>query len=151
MKCPFCEHLESKVIDSRMTADNSAIRRRRECENCHRRFTTYERLEEIPIVVIKKDGRREIFDRNKIITGALKACEKRPVELKQIEQIVDEVEREIHNRLVGEITSLEIGEMVMEHLRKLDEVAYIRFASVYKEFSDARKFLEEVSRLKEKR
>ncbi len=148
MKCPFCQHLESKVSDSRLVEDGDAIRRRRECLECGKRFTTYERLDEIPLLVIKKDGRLEVFNRNKIITGVFKACEKRPIGLEIIENLVDSIERELRNRTDHEVTSKRIGEMVMERLRELDEVAYVRFASVYREFRDASKFIQILKNLK---
>jgi transcriptional repressor NrdR len=149
MKCPYCGFEDTRVLDSRPTNEGGAIRRRRECGNCQRRFTTYERIEELPIVVIKKDGRRQPFDRTKILTGLLKACEKRPVSLDRLERLVDEVERDIRNSLRGEIESREIGEMVMEKLMDVDEIAYVRFASVYRQFRDVGKFLEELERLLE--
>lgn len=151
MKCPYCGAPDSKVIDSRATDDGTAIRRRRECVRCERRFTTYEVIEEIPLVVVKKDGRREPFDRAKIMSGLIKACEKRSVSLKQLESLVDEVERELRGKLEGEVRSQEIGELVMERLRSLDEVAYVRFASVYRQFKDIDKFLEELQRLLKER
>jgi len=149
MKCPYCGFEDTRVLDSRPTNEGGAIRRRRECGNCQRRFTTYERIEELPIVVIKKDGRRQPFDRTKILTGLLKACEKRPVSLDRLGRLVDEVERDIRNSLRGEIESREIGEMVMEKLMDVDEIAYVRFASVYRQFRDVGKFLEELERLLE--
>ncbi|MDD2486192.1 MAG: transcriptional regulator NrdR [bacterium] len=148
MKCPFCQHLESKVSDSRLVEDGDAVRRRRECLECGKRFTTYERLDEIPLLVVKKDGRLEVFNHNKIITGVFKACEKRPIGLETIEDLVDSIERELRNRTDHEVTSKRIGEMVMERLRELDEVAYVRFASVYREFRDASKFIQILKNLK---
>lgn len=147
MKCPFCSFEDTRVLDSRPTDEGEAIRRRRECVNCVRRFTTYERIEEVPLVVIKKDGRREPFERAKLLTGLVKACEKRPVPLKVLEQLVDEVETDVRNDQKGEVYSSEIGERVMDRLRKVDDIAYVRFASVYRQFADVGKFLEELSHL----
>lgn len=147
MKCPFCGKPESKVLDSRPTEEGSAIRRRRECIACGKRFTTYERVEEAPLLVVKRDGRREAFDRAKVLNGMLKACEKRPIPLSALEQAVAEVERELRSSLRGEVRSVEIGERVMEKLREIDEVAYVRFASVYRQFKDVGTFLEELERL----
>lgn len=147
MRCPFCFHSDSKVLDSRATEEGASIRRRRECTNCHRRFTTYERLDEIPFMVVKKDGRRELFNRNKILNGLLRACEKRPISLTEIEKVIDEIEKEIRNKMDREIHSAEIGEMVMERLKGLDEVAYVRFASVYRQFKDINSFLSELQEL----
>ncbi|NLM25880.1 MAG: transcriptional regulator NrdR [Firmicutes bacterium] len=147
MRCPFCFHSDSKVLDSRATEEGASIRRRRECTNCHRRFTTYERLDEIPFMVVKKDGRREPFNRNKILNGLLRACEKRPISLTEIEKVIDEIEKEIRNKMDREIHSAEIGEMVMERLKGLDEVAYVRFASVYRQFKDINSFLSELQEL----
>ena len=144
MKCPYCGYEDSRVLDSRPTDEGGAIRRRRECTACLRRFTTYERVEEIPLIVIKKDGRREPFDRNKILSGLLKACEKRPVSLERLDRLVNDVEREIRNSLKGEVESREIGEMAMNRLKEVDEIAYVRFASVYRQFKDVGKFLEEL-------
>ncbi len=151
MKCPYCGFEDSRVLDSRPTEEGGAIRRRRECTACLRRFTTYERVEEIPLVVIKKDGRREPFDRNKILTGLVKACEKRPVALERLDRLVSDVEREIRNSLRGEVESREIGEMIMNRLKDVDEIAYVRFASVYRQFKDVGKFLEELESLLEDR
>ena len=134
MRCPFCQALGSRVIDSRSTEDAKCIRRRRECSACGARFTTYERWEETPLMVVKRDGRRESFSRSKILGGVLKALEKRPVSLEEVEKMVDEVERELRSRPEREVTSVAIGEMVMERLREMDEVAYVRFASVYRLF-----------------
>jgi transcriptional repressor NrdR len=147
MKCPFCQHDDSRVIDSRTSDDNSMVRRRRECPECKRRFTTYERPGEVRVFVIKKDGRREPFDRSKVVMGITKACEKRPVSRDVIEQIADEIERRIRDELAEEVSTAEIGQLVMEKLRGIDEVAYVRFASVYKEFRDADSFLKEVEGL----
>lgn len=145
MKCPYCGQ-ESKVIESRHTEDDS-IRRRRECIACSKRFNTYERLEVPPLIVAKKDGRRETFDRNKVLGGVLKACEKRPVALADIERLVDEVERDLRNSLEREVPSVSIGEKVMDRLRHLDGVAYVRFASVYREFKDVSEFREQLEQL----
>lgn len=147
MKCPYCHHPESKVLDSRPTDDGASIRRRRECQLCDRRFTTYEKVEEVPLMVVKKDGRREAFDRNKILAGLLKACEKRPVPVATLEKAVDDIERDLRNTLDREVPTESIGEMVMEKLRGIDEVAYVRFASVYRQFKDLNKFREELERL----
>ncbi len=150
MKCPTCGFLDSKVIDSRPT-DSGSIRRRRECFQCKRRFTTYEVVDSVPVLVIKKNGTKEIFDRNKIMTGLLKSCYKRPVTNEQLSQLINEVEMELQNNLCTEITSTEIGTLVMERLRKLDEVSYVRFASVYREFKDLDTFMAELRRLCEKK
>lgn len=147
MKCPYCEYFESKVIDSRPTDEGQAIRRRRECINCSKRFTTYEKIEEIPIMIVKKDGNRQAYDRNKIINGILKSCEKRPVSMSIIEKIVDDIEKNLSNSLEKEITSVEIGEMVMNKLKDVDEVAYVRFASVYRQFKDVNSFMEELKKI----
>jgi len=136
MRCPMCGHPESKVLDSRPSQEAEAIRRRRECTSCGRRFTTYERVEEIPLMVIKKDGRRVVFDQNKLLRGIIKACEKRMASLQTMEHLADSVEKDLRNTMKREVTSEEIGEMVMERLRQLDEVAYVRFASVYRRFKD---------------
>ncbi|MFW6305998.1 MAG: transcriptional regulator NrdR [Bacillota bacterium] len=147
MKCPYCNHLESKVIDSRYTEEHTSIRRRRECLDCSERFTTYERLEDIPIMVIKKNGQRELFDRNKIMKGLLKACEKRPISQDELEKLSNTIETGIKNSMKQEVNSTEIGEMIMVHLKELDEVAYVRFASVYRQFKDVIKFKQELERL----
>ncbi|WP_129723173.1 transcriptional regulator NrdR [Xylanivirga thermophila] len=147
MKCPFCGYLESKVVDSRPTDEGSTIRRRRECINCSKRFTTYEKIEHLPLFIIKKDGRREVFDSNKIMAGLLKACEKRPVAIKDLEGLVGDVEKTLYNSLEQEITSETIGQMVMERLKELDEVAYVRFASVYRQFKDINTFMKELEKL----
>ncbi|RBP45566.1 transcriptional regulator NrdR [Garciella nitratireducens] len=147
MKCPFCNSIESKVVDSRPTDDGEVIRRRRECTHCYKRFTTYEKIEDIPLIIIKKNGNREPYDRNKIMNGALKACEKRPVSIKQIEQLVDLVEKKIFNSMEKEVSSTLIGELLMEQLKKIDEVAYVRFASVYRQFKDINTFMEELNKL----
>lgn len=147
MKCIFCGYLESKVIDSRHIDDDSAIRRRRECLNCGRRFTTYEKIDRLPMLVVKKDGSRQMFDSEKIKLGIMKACEKRPVSIKSIDACVANIEKKISNSLVQEISSGEIGEMVMEELNALDEVAYVRFASVYRQFQDLNSFVSELNKL----
>lgn len=147
MKCPSCGHLDSKVIDSRPSADNSSIRRRRECLNCQRRFTTYETIETVPIIVIKKDKSRESFDRNKIFNSIIRACDKRQVTRNQMEAIVNEIESTLQNSLQSEVSSSVIGEMVMSRLKALDEVAYVRFASVYRQFKDINDFMEELKKL----
>ena len=147
MRCPYCENEDSKVIDSRHTEDGKAIRRRRECESCGKRFTTYEKVEEMILMVIKKDGRREAFDRNKLLNGIIRACEKRPVPYAEMEKIVDEIERGLNNMMEKEVDSNFIGELVMERLRDLDEVAYVRFASVYRQFKDVNTFVAEVEKL----
>lgn len=147
MKCPFCEFEESKVIDSRPTDEGEAIRRRRECLNCTKRFTTYEKIETIPLMVIKKDGSRQMFDREKLLNGIIRACEKRPVATSDMEHIVNEIESATQNLLEREISSQKIGEMVMERLPEIDEVAYVRFASVYRQFKDINTFVEEVNKL----
>lgn len=147
MKCPYCGYLESKVIDTRSTEDGSAIRRRRECLECAKRYTTYEKVETLPILVVKKDESREPFEKSKIINGLLRAIQKRPVSMKQMEEIADDIERSISNRMVSEITSVEIGNMVMNRLKEVDEVAYVRFASVYRQFKDINSFFEEIKSL----
>jgi len=147
VKCPFCGHIEDKVIDSREGRTGDLIRRRRECLRCNRRFTTYERIDEIPYMVIKKDGRRERFDRQKIFAGLLKACEKRPVATPKLESLVDEVERFVHEATERERTSSELGELLMSRLKRLDKVAYVRFASVYLDFKDVREFMSELKNL----
>jgi len=147
MRCPYCENEDSKVIDSRHTEDGRAIRRRRECESCNRRFTTYEKVEEVILMVIKKDGRREAFDRVKLLNGIIRACEKRPVSLAEMEKIVEEIERGLNNMMEKEVESTFIGELVMERLQELDEVAYVRFASVYRQFKDVNTFVSEIERL----
>jgi transcriptional repressor NrdR len=147
MRCPFCEHDDTKVIDSRHTEDGHAIRRRRECDGCGKRFTTYEKIEQMILMVIKKDGSREAFDRNKIMNGIIKACEKRPVPMAEIEKVVDDIERGLNNMMEKEVESTFIGELIMESLRKLDEVAYVRFASVYRQFTDVNTFVAEIEKL----
>lgn len=151
MKCPFCSSDEDKVIDSRSSNEGKSVRRRRECLKCDKRFTTYEYVEEIPLMVIKKDGRRESFDRNKILNGILKACEKRPVSMEKVEAVVDRVEKEIQKTFDKEVKAQELGELVMEHLHKIDEVAYVRFASVYRQFKDINQFMRELKDLLSKR
>ena len=147
MNCPFCGGLESKVIDSRASEEGNAIRRRRECLVCQKRFTTYERVEEVPLMVVKKDGRREPFDRRKLLNGLLKACEKRPVSYATLEKLVGTVERELRNRMDQEVASSVIGELVMEGLKDIDEVAYVRFASVYRQFKDLGDLMRELQNL----
>lgn len=147
MKCPFCGYADSKVIDSRPAEDGTTIRRRRECLECQKRFTTYELVERTPLVVIKRNGNRESFDRVKIINGIVRACEKRPVTLAQIEKIADDIEQEMRGRLESEVQSERVGELVMSRLKALDEVAYVRFASVYRSFKDINTFMEELTKL----
>jgi len=147
MKCPYCGFVEDKVIDSRPTEENTAIRRRRECSKCLKRFTTYEKVESVPLMVVKKDKTRQTFYREKLLNGLLRACEKRPVSIEVLEKMVDEIEGQILNSLKREITSQEIGEMVMERLKNLDEVAYVRFASVYRQFRDINTFMDELHKL----
>ena len=147
MKCPFCGYTESKVIDSRPTEEGASIRRRRECLACQKRFTTYENIERLPLVVVKRDGSRESFDRVKLINGMVRACEKRPVSLARLEKIADEIEQELQGRLEREFSTVEIGEMVMSRLKDVDEVAYVRFASVYRSFKDINTFMEELTKL----
>lgn len=147
MRCPFCENPDTKVIDSRPTEEGHAIRRRRGCDRCGKRFTTYEKVEESIIMIIKKDGRREAFDRNKVMNGIIKACEKRPVSMAQIEGIVNEIERGLNNLMEKEVKSEFIGELIMEQLKKVDEVAYVRFASVYRQFTDVNTFVKEIEKL----
>ena len=147
MKCPFCSYTESKVIDSRPAEEGSTIRRRRECLDCHKRFTTYEIIERMPLVVVKRYGSRQAFDRVKLINGMVRACEKRPIPLKKLEQIADEIELELQSNLDREINTVEIGEMVMDRLKDVDEVAYVRFASVYRSFKDINTFMDELSKL----
>ena len=147
MKCPFCSHENTRVIDSRPAEDNNSIRRRRVCDECGKRFTTYEKIETIPLIIIKKDNNREAYDRAKIEAGVLRACHKRPVSAQQITTLVDEVENEIFNREEREIPSGTIGELVMNKLKDLDAVAYVRFASVYREFKDVDSFMEEIKKI----
>lgn len=149
MKCPYCSHPESKVVDSRPAEEGNSIRRRRECLGCHKRFTTYEVLESLPLVVVKKDGSRQSFDRNKLLGGLIRACEKRPVPYSVLEEMIDEIEQVLQNKMEREVASSEIGELVMERLKKVDEVAYVRFASVYRQFKDINTFMNELSKLLE--
>ena len=151
MKCPFCGHLEDKVVDSREGKDGLAIRRRRECLRCGRRFTSYERIDEIPFMVIKKDGKREPFDRNKVLAGLRRACEKRPVSPPSLESVADEVEQMLQDAPEREIQTQAIGEKVIERLKELDKVAYVRFASVYRQFGDVDQFMKELKDLLEQR
>ena len=147
MKCPFCAHEESKVIDSRPTDEGERIRRRRECLKCGKRFTTYEIIESLPIIVIKRDKSREVFDRQKLMTGMLRACEKRPVSIETLDRAIDDIEVLIQNSLDREVKSEKIGELVMEKLKEIDEVAYVRFASVYRQFKDISTFMDELNKL----
>ena len=147
MKCPFCGYNESKVIDSRPDEEGATIRRRRECLACQKRFTTYEIIERLPLVVVKRDGSRQTFDRVKLINGMVRACEKRPVSLSQLEAIADDIEQELQSSLEREVSTVAIGEMVMSRLKEVDEVAYVRFASVYRSFKDINTFMEELTKL----
>lgn len=147
MRCPYCDYLESKVIDSRPIEDGSSIRRRRECLKCEKRFTTYEQVESVPLVIIKKDGKRQTYNRQKLLNGILRACEKTPVSFAQIENVVLEIESVLNNSLDREISSTQIGELVMDKLKKINDIAYVRFASVYREFRDVNSFMEELSTL----
>ena len=147
MKCPFCANDESKVVDSRSTEDNTTIRRRRECSKCGKRYTTYEKIEDIPILVIKRDLTRENFNREKIMNGLVIACQKRPISRMQMEKIAEDIEKNISNKMLTEVESSLIGEMVMERLKNVDEVAYVRFASVYRSFKDINTFMEELTKL----
>ncbi len=147
MRCPYCENPDTKVIDSRPTEEGHAIRRRRGCEKCGKRFTTYEKVEESIIMIIKKDGRREAFDRNKVLNGIIKACEKRPVSLADMERVALNIERGLNNLMEKEVESTFIGELVMEQLKELDEVAYVRFASVYRQFTDVNTFVKEIEKI----
>ncbi|MCG3175332.1 MAG: Transcriptional repressor NrdR [Candidatus Omnitrophica bacterium] len=144
MKCPFCGHKEDKVVDSRSSNEDRSVRRRRECLRCSKRFTTYEYIEEVPLMVIKKDGRREPFDRKKILSGVLKACEKRPVSMEKVEGLVDKVEKDLQKTYDKEVKSQIVGERVVQELHRLDEVAYVRFASVYRQFKDINQFMKEL-------
>ena len=150
MNCPFCSYEESKVIDSRPTDEGQRIRRRRECLSCGKRFTTYEIIESLPIIVIKKDKSRETFNRDKLMTGLLRACEKRPVSIDMLDNMIDEIETVLQNSLDREVSSEKIGELVMEKLKAIDEVAYVRFASVYRQFKDINTFMQELNKLLEK-
>ena len=147
MKCPYCAHLESKVVDSRPADEGASIRRRRECLACHKRFTTYEMMESLPLMVIKKDGSRQSFDRNKILGGLVRACEKRPVAMASLEDACGQIEQRLSNSMEREIDSRRIGELAMESLKEIDQVAYVRFASVYREFKDIGAFMDELSKL----
>ena len=147
MKCPYCGYLDSKVIDSRPAEEGSTIRRRRECLGCTRRFTTYENIERLPLVVVKKDGSRQAFDKTKVMNGMVRACEKRPVALNDLEAIASGIEAELQSALEREITTTEVGEMVMSRLKDVDEVAYVRFASVYRQFKDINTFMEELTKI----
>ena len=149
MKCPFCGYTESKVIDSRPTDENERIRRRRECIQCSKRFTTYETIEDVPVIVIKKDRSREVFDRNKILKGMLRACEKRKVTVAELDEMIDEIEAQLQSSVDREVSSSRIGELIMDKLKEIDEVAYVRFASVYKEFDSAESFRDELAKLGE--
>ena len=149
MKCPYCGEIDSKVIDSRPADDGERIRRRRECLSCHKRFTTYETMESLPLMVVKKDGSRQSFDRNKVMNGLIRACEKRPVSFSTMEEIVNEIEQTLQNEMEREVSSAEIGELVMERLKKVDEVSYVRFASVYRQFKDINTFMRELNKLLE--
>ena len=151
MKCPYCSHLESKVVDSRPADEGASIRRRRECLACHKRFTTYETMESLPLMVIKKDGSRQSFDKSKLLNGMIRACEKRPVSFSTLEKIAVEIEQELQNSLEREVRSERIGELVMERLKKVDEVAYVRFASVYRQFKDISTFMAELNKLLEEK
>ena len=150
MRCPFCQHMEDRVIDSRLSKEGDMIRRRRECAHCQRRFTTYERVEETVPLVIKKDGRREVFDRNKILAGLHKACEKRPISVDVLEKLVDRIQQRLQDSGEREVLGRVIGEQIMHELQNLDEVAYVRFASVYRSFKDVNEFMNEVKELLEK-
>lgn len=149
LRCPYCDFPDSRVIDSRAAEEGNSIRRRRECLQCARRFTTYEMVEDLPLRVVKKDGRRMAFDRNKILNGLIKACEKRPISLKMLEETTDKVEKELRNSMEREIPSSVIGEVLMKYLKELDHVAYVRFASVYREFTDIDNFMQELKALKD--
>ncbi len=147
MKCPSCSYKETKVVDSRLSGDGASVRRRRECLKCKKRFTTYEFVEQVPLMVVKKDGRRQPFDRSRIVAGLVKACEKRPVSIDRIEDIATEIERAVQKRYEREVDSKQIGEMIMERLSHLDEVAYVRFASVYRQFRDVNQFMSELQNI----
>ncbi|NLY20026.1 MAG: transcriptional repressor NrdR [Tissierellia bacterium] len=147
MKCPFCGYIESKVVDSRPTDEGQTIRRRRECIECGKRFTTYEKIEKVPIMIVKKDGNRQAYDRNKILNGMIRACEKRPVPVSVIEESVDNIEKYIYNSMEKEFPSTLIGEMVMDELKNIDEVSYVRFASVYRQFKDINSFMDELKNI----
>lgn len=145
MKCPACDYSETKVVDSRLGTDGISIRRRRECLSCEKRFTTYEYVEHVPLMVVKRDGRRQPFDRGKILAGLVKACEKRPVGIEQLEEITDQIVRCVHKKYDREVNSKDLGELIMEKLKDLDEVAYVRFASVYRQFRDVNQFMQELT------
>lgn len=147
MRCPFCAHPESKVVDSRPSDEGASIRRRRECLECHKRFTTYETMESLPLVVIKKDGSRQTFDKSKLLNGMIRACEKRPVSFDTLNRLADEIEQTLQNEMDREISSARIGELVMDKLKGVDEVAYVRFASVYRQFKDISTFMAELNKL----
>ena len=147
MKCPYCSNLESKVVDSRPSDEGASIRRRRECLECHKRFTTYETMESLPLVVIKKDGSRQTFDKSKLLNGMIRACEKRPVSFDTLNTIAGEIEQSLQNEMEREVSSVVIGEMVMSKLKGVDEVAYVRFASVYRQFKDISTFMNELNKL----
>ncbi len=147
MRCPFCSHHESKVVDSRPTDEGQAVRRRRECMMCAKRFTTYEKIDEIPLIVVKKNGNREPYDKNKILNGVIRSCEKRPVSLQDIEKLVDGIEKQLYNTMEREVTTEFIGNLVIDKIKELDEVAYVRFASVYREFKDINTFMDEVKKI----
>ena len=151
MKCPYCGYLESKVVDSRPSDEGASIRRRRECLECHKRFTTYETMESLPVVVLKKDGSRQTFDREKLLGSMLKSCEKRTVPLAKLEEIVNEIEQTLQNEMEREVSSAVVGELVMQKLKEVDEVAYVRFASVYRQFKDISTFMAELNKLLEER
>ena len=151
MKCPSCSHTETKVVDSRLSGDGASIRRRRECLECQHRFTTYEYVEQVPLMVVKRDGRRQPFDRERIVSGLIKACEKRPISIEKIEELTLDIERGIQRKFDREIGTKDIGEMVMEKLAELDEVAYVRFASVYRQFKDVNQFMSELKLMLDKK
>ena len=151
MKCPYCDFDTSKVVDSRPIEEGNSIRRRRECENCKKRFTTYEKIEQVNVMVVKKDGAREFFDREKILKGIIRSCEKRPISIKQMENIVTDIEKEIVNMMQREISSEEIGNLDMDKLKDIDEVSYVRFASVYRQFKDVNSFLDELKNIIEEK
>lgn len=151
MKCPYCGYQESKVVDSRHSDDSTSIRRRRECLSCQKRFTTYETVESLPMIVVKKDNSRQSFDRNKILNGMVRACEKRPVSMADLESVADEIEQIVQNSLDREVSTAHIGELVMERLKPLDEVAYVRFASVYRQFKDINSFMNELNKILKER
>ncbi len=147
MKCPYCECDESKVVDSRPIEEGQAIRRRRECVKCNKRFTTYENIEEVPLIIIKKDGTRQVYNRHKLLNGLIRACEKRPISIEQMEEMIDDIEKTLYNSMEKEITSDRIGELMLERLKDVDEVAYVRFASVYRQFQDLNTFMDELEKL----